>query len=107
MLVDPGVSVRVESHTSRGLPGITANMVTRVMAEARTTADQTCHLPSSLISYSVFVSSTLGLLLPEDERSIQTWSTPGQLRGGVAPRDAAERQAFPDVSGALVQVAVD
>src|SRR5205823_6338266 len=28
-------------------------------------------------------------------------------RGGMAPRDAAESQAFPDVPGALIQVAVD
>src|SRR5262245_3002180 len=34
-------------------------------------------------------------------------STPGLLRGGVAPRNAAERQTFPDIPGALVQVAVN
>lgn len=34
-------------------------------------------------------------------------STPGQLCSGVAPRDAAESQAFADVPGALVQIAVD
>src|SRR5262249_15872915 len=33
-------------------------------------------------------------------------STPGLLRGGVAPRNAAERQTFPDVPGALIQVAI-
>jgi hypothetical protein len=53
-------------------------------------------------------SSRLGhgsaLPLPEDEGSIQTLSTLGLLRRGVASRDAAERRAFP---GALVRVAVD
>jgi hypothetical protein len=35
-------------------------------------------------------SCPASLLLPQDERSIRTLSTPGLLRGGVAPRDAAE-----------------
>src|ERR1700756_3681490 len=34
-------------------------------------------------------------------------SIPGGLGGCVAPRNATERQAFPDISGALVEIAVD
>src|SRR5947207_1657309 len=32
---------------------------------------------------------------------------PRRFSSGIAPGDAAERQAFADVSGALVQIAVD
>src|SRR5262245_52841344 len=53
------------------------------------------------------ISFTLALLLPQDGSSIQTVSTPGLLRDGVAPRDAAKSQAFPDVPGALIHVAID
>src|SRR5882724_8957247 len=52
-------------------------------------------------------SFTLALLLPQDQSNIPTLSPPGLLRRGVAPRDAAESQAFTDVPDALVHVAVD
>src|SRR5262245_54973076 len=53
------------------------------------------------------ISFTLALLLPQDLRDISTLSQPGLLRRGVTPCDAAESQAFPDVPGTLVHVAVD
>jgi hypothetical protein len=47
------------------------------------------------------ISFTFALLLSQDHSNIRTLSAPGLLRDGIAPRDAAESQAFSDVPGAL------